>query len=46
MKLIALIVLIWLICLLVGTSFGILGKVIWIAILASLIAAVWGYLHR
>ena len=46
MKLIAMIVLVWLVCLLAGAVFGVLGKVIWIAILASVIAAIWHYINK
>lgn len=46
MKIFAIIALIWLVCLLVGASFKILGTVIWIAILLSIIAAVYGYIKR
>ena len=42
MKAIGTIVLIWLVCLLIGAVFKILGTVIWIAILLSIIAAVYG----
>lgn len=46
MKLLATLLVIWLVCLLVGASFGILGKVIWIAVLATLIGALWKYIKR
>ena len=46
MKLLAWILIIWLACLIAGSVFGILGKVIWIAILASIIAALWEWLKR
>ncbi len=46
MKILAAIALIWLICLAIGATFSILGKVIWVAILLSLIAAAWGFLKK
>jgi hypothetical protein len=46
MKVLAVIILIWLLFLFVGSVFGILGKLIWIAVLATVIAAVWGYLKK
>ena len=46
MKVLAAIVLIWLVCLLIGAAFKILGSIIWVAILLSLIAAVWGYIDK
>lgn len=46
MKVLAAIALIWLLFALIGSIFGVLGKVIWIAILLSIIVALWGYLKR
>lgn len=46
MNLIALIAVVWFLCLAVGAVFGILGKIIWLAILVSLISLFWGYVHR
>ena len=46
MKLLAIILIIWLICLMVGAFFGILGKLIWIAILATAIGGIWKWLEH
>jgi len=46
MKVIAAIVLVWLVCLLIGAAFGVLGKLIWIAILGTAVAAIYGYIKR
>ena len=46
MKILAAIALIWLICMAIGAAFSIIGKVVWVAILLSLIAMVWGVLKR
>ena len=46
MKILGTIVLIWLICLAIGAGFGILGKIVWLAILLSAIAAVYGFIKR
>lgn len=46
MKILAAIALIWLVCMAIGATFSILGKVIWVAILLSLIAVVWGVLKK
>ena len=46
MKILAAIALIWLVCMAIGAAFSILGKVIWVAILLTLIAGVWGFMKR
>ena len=40
------ILLIWVLTLLGGAVFGVLGKVIWIAILATVIAVIWQYIEK
>jgi hypothetical protein len=46
MKVLAAILLIWLLFLVIGSVFGVLGKLIWIAVLCTIIVAIWGYLKR
>lgn len=46
MNVLAIIVLIWAAWLLIGSIFGMLGKLIWIAILLTVICAAWRYLTR
>lgn len=46
MKILAWLILIWLGWLLIGSIFGVLGKLIWIAILLSAGVAVWKYIKR
>ncbi len=46
MKILAAIALIWLVCMAIGAAFSILGKIIWVAIPLSLIAAVWGFMQK
>lgn len=46
MKILATILLIWLLCLAIGAAFGVLGKIIWLAILLTVISAVYGYIKR
>jgi hypothetical protein len=46
MKILAAIALIWLVCMAIGAAFSIIGKIIWVAILLSLIAAAWGVLKK
>lgn len=46
MKILAAIALIWLVCMAIGAAFSIIGKIIWVAILLTLIAAVWGFMTR
>ena len=46
MKIIAVIALIWLVCMAIGAAFSIIGKIIWVAILLSVIAAVWGFVQK
>ncbi len=46
MKILAVIALIWLVCMAIGAAFSIISKIIWVAILLSLIAAVWGFMQK
>lgn len=45
-KILAAIALIWLVCMAIGAVFSIIGKIIWVAILLSLIAVAWGFLSN
>lgn len=44
MKILAWLILIWLCWLIIGSVFGALGKLIWLAILGSIAVAVWNYI--
>lgn len=46
MKILAAIALVWLVCLAIGAAFGILGKIIWLAVLATAIGAAWKILQK
>ena len=45
MKILGYILMVWLACLAVGAFFGILGKVIWFAVLVTVILGIWKYVE-
>lgn len=45
MKLLAILALIWVLCLVVGAAFGVLGKIIWLAVLLSIAGAIWHFIQ-
>jgi hypothetical protein len=45
MVLIAVIALVWVLCLAIGATFGIIAKIIWIAILFTVASAIWHFIR-
>jgi hypothetical protein len=45
-KILAAILVIWLVCLAIGAGFHILGQIIWLAIVLSLISVAIGWFNR
>ncbi len=45
-KILAVIALVWLAVLILGSVFGILGKLIWVGILATVAGLLWSYIKR
>jgi hypothetical protein len=46
LKILAAIALIWLVCLVIGASFHILGSINWVAVLLTVIGVVYGFLNK
>jgi hypothetical protein len=46
MRILAILALIWVVILVLGTAFSILGKLIWLGVLLSVLAGIWSFVKR